>query len=123
MKHLMKLNNGPFLSIKSGKKTIEMRLYDKKRQKLKKGDIIEFTNNESGEILCREVVNLHKYSTFDELYKNFDKVSIGYEENDIAKPSDMSQYYNIDDIKKYGVVGIELKNIKINLQIRFFFML
>ena len=36
MLHEMKLQNGPFNSIKNGKKTIELRLYDEKRQKVKK---------------------------------------------------------------------------------------
>lgn len=39
MKYEMKLNNEPFNSIKSGMKTIEMRLNDEKRQKLNVGDV------------------------------------------------------------------------------------
>ena len=42
MLHEMKLQNGPFNSIKNGKKTIELRLYDEKRQKVKIRDKIEF---------------------------------------------------------------------------------
>ena len=38
--HEMKLNNGPFESIKNGTKTIELRLNDEKRQLLKVNDII-----------------------------------------------------------------------------------
>ena len=34
MKHEMNLNRKPFESIKNGSKTIELRLYDEKRQKL-----------------------------------------------------------------------------------------
>jgi len=34
MIHQMTLYNGPFEAIQSGKKTIEMRLYDEKRKKL-----------------------------------------------------------------------------------------
>ena len=36
MKHIMRLNNGPFESIKSGTKTIELRLNDEKRKRIKK---------------------------------------------------------------------------------------
>jgi hypothetical protein len=34
----------------------------------------------------------------------------GYTEDDIdtAHPSDMEQYYSVEEQKKYGVVGIEL---------------
>lgn len=109
MKHTMNLNNNPFLKIKNGSKSIEIRLYDEKRRKLKVGDNIEFINRNNNEILSVDIINLHLFKTFDELYNNFDKVSIGYNENEIANPNDMSQYYNFEDIEKYGVVGIEIK--------------
>ena len=40
----MKLQDRPFKSIKNGTKTIEMRLNDEKRSKIKINDLIEFTN-------------------------------------------------------------------------------
>ena len=43
MLHKMKLNESPFERIKNGKKTIEFRLYDEKRQQIKIGDKIEFS--------------------------------------------------------------------------------
>ena len=43
MLHKMKLNESPFERIKNGTKTIEFRLYDEKRQKIKVGDKIEFS--------------------------------------------------------------------------------
>ena len=46
--HEMKLHSSPFEMIKSGKKTIELRLYDEKRQLIKEGDIIIFTNTSNG---------------------------------------------------------------------------
>ena len=36
MIHTMKLDAVPFEKIKSGKKTVELRLFDEKRQKIKK---------------------------------------------------------------------------------------
>ena len=41
MIHKMKLNESPFERIKDGTKTIEFRLYDDKRKKVKIGDEIE----------------------------------------------------------------------------------
>ena len=43
MLHKMKLNSKPFESIKSGSKTIELRLNDEKRQQVSVGDFIEFS--------------------------------------------------------------------------------
>ena len=111
MLHEMKLQDEPFKKISDGTKTIEMRLYDEKRKKVKVGDLIEFTNVLNNEKLITLVINLYRYKDFDELYKNHDKVSIGYNEDEEASPSDMSMYYSDEDIEKYGVVGIKIKKI------------
>ena len=107
--HEMHLNDRPFQSVKSGNKTIEMRLYDEKRRKIKKGDIIIFKNNDQR--LQAKVINLHIFDSFDLLYSAFDKQKIGYDKNEPAKPSDMLEYYSKEDQQKYGVVGIEIELI------------
>lgn len=112
MIHEMRLNNEPFCCIKAGTKTIELRLYDEKRSKIKAGDYIEFINRKTNERIKVEVINIHKYSSFTELYNNFNKISLGYNEDEKADPNDMQQYYPIEEQEKYGVVGIEIKLIK-----------
>lgn len=109
MKHEMRLHSGPFELIKSGTKTIELRLYDEKRKLIKENDIIEFTNRTNNEKLIAKVIKLHKYNSFEELYKHFDKISLGYLQNEEANPNDMSIYYSKEEQEKYGVVGIEIK--------------
>ncbi|MGM9882244.1 MAG: ASCH domain-containing protein [Bacilli bacterium] len=111
MKHEMKLNNGPFDSIKNGTKTIEMRLNDEKRQKLKVGDLIEFTNRATNEKISVRIKNLFKYDNFEELYKHFDKRKLGYDDNDTIDYKDMEKYYSKEEQNKYGVVGIEIRKI------------
>lgn len=44
MNHEMKLNPAPYAAIKTGKKNIELRLNDEKRQQVKVGDTITFSN-------------------------------------------------------------------------------
>jgi len=107
----MKLNSGPYEKIDNGTKTVELRLYDEKRQLLKVNDYIEFTNCEDQRKLLVLIEDLKVYKNFDELYKNFDKVSIGYNEEDIANPDDMRQYYTDDEQEKYGVIAIKIKKI------------
>lgn len=111
MKYEMKLNNGPFKKIKDGTKTIELRLNDEKRQLLKEKDLIEFTNRETLEKLLVEIENLYYYSSFKELYKNFNKIEMGYEKDDIADPKDMEKYYSKEEQEKYGVLGIKIKKL------------
>ena len=111
MKHNMKLKDKPFNSIKNGTKTIELRLFDEKRQLLHEKDLIEFTNIETNEKLLVEVKGLYKYPSFTELYKHFDKVDMGYNANEEANPEDMNNYYSKEEQEKYGVVGIKIKKV------------
>lgn len=108
MKHKMNLQHEPFVKIKAKTKTIEMRLFDEKRSKIFVGDDIVFVDNSTKETITCKVNNLFKYKSFDELYSNNDKTSIGYSEDELANPNDMFAYYSTEQIEKYGVVGIEL---------------
>ena len=110
--HTLQLNDNPFYCIKNKTKTIEMRLFDEKRQKIKVGDTITFLNcNNHTQQVFTKVKALYKFADFTQLYKHFDKISLGYQENEIANPEDMKFYYSQEDINKYGVVGIEIEVI------------
>ena len=114
MKHEMKLHQMPFEMIKSGRKTIELRLYDEKRRLISAGDEIEFTSRALGEKLLCRVIKLHIFDSFDALYEALPLLECGYTERDVstASPRDMDAYYSLEEQKRYGVVGIELKIIK-----------
>ena len=110
-KHHMKLHSSPFEKIKSGEKTIELRLFDEKRQRIKVGDRIVFTNTDSGKSLWVTVVKLHRFDSFAQLYEALPLLQCGYTAEDVDKahPSDMEAYYSVEEQKKYGVVGIEIQ--------------
>ena len=107
----MKLNPAPFEMIKSGQKTIELRLYDEKRQLINVGDEIVFINTVTGEMLQTKVLKLHRFDSFADLYKSLPLLKCGYTSENVgsATPADMEQYYSVDEQKKYGVLGIEIK--------------
>ncbi len=108
--HKMRLKSAPFEMIKRGEKTIELRLFDEKRQQIKTGDRIVFMNDANGETLDTTVVKLHKFDSFKELYQSLPLLKCGYTTENLEKaaPSDMEQYYSVEEQRKYGVVGIEL---------------
>ena len=108
--HNMKLQHSPFEKIKSGEKTIELRLFDEKRQQIKAGDRIVFTDTANGDTLVRTVVKLHRFDSFEALYRSLPLLKCGYttENIDKAHPSDMQQYYSAQEQNRYGVVGIEI---------------
>lgn len=107
----MKLNPAPFEMIKSGQKTIELRLYDEKRQLVNIGDEIVFTNTVTGETLQTKILKLHRFDSFADLYKSLPLLKCGYTSENVgsATPADMEQYYSVDEQNKYGVLGIEIK--------------
>lgn len=109
MTHNMKLNDAPFEMIKSGAKTIELRLYDEKRRKIKIGDTICFTSKTDK--LTATVKALHVFRNFEELYAALPLDQCGYAADALAtaSPDDMLEYYTKEQIEKYGVVGIEIE--------------
>ncbi|MBR2342765.1 MAG: ASCH domain-containing protein [Clostridia bacterium] len=112
MKHVMKLHSTPFEMIQSGRKTIELRLYDEKRRLISVGDEIKFVNSsDPTKSLCCRVIALHKFASFEELYGKLPLLKCGYTEDDIsvATPSDMDIYYSKEKQKQYGVIGIEIE--------------
>ena len=113
MNHYMNLASEPFEQIKSGAKTIELRLYDEKRQAVSVGDTIIFTNLADNRQITARVLKLHIFDNFKELYNNLPLSKCGYVENelDTASPDDMIAYYPKEKPEKYKVVGIEIELI------------
>ena len=111
MRHEMRLHDVPFKKIQAGTKTIEMRLYDEKRQMIQVGDEIEFTSRTTGDKQLTEVCAIHLFNTFAEIYRDFDKISLGYDIDEKASFTDLEKYYSKEEQEKYGVVGIEIRNI------------
>ena len=109
--HLMNLQSAPFESIKSGKKDIEMRLYDDKRRLISANDQIIFTNQSTNERITCKVISVTVFSDFDKLYGAFDKIRLGYKEDEVACAEDMKQYYPLTEMQKNGVCAIEIKVI------------
>lgn len=115
MIHEMKLHEGPFELIESGKKRYELRLFDEKRRLLSVGDTVVFTMTTDGERrLTVEVVALHRFASFEELYDSLPLLECGYSEDELASasPRDMEAYYSLEEQSRYGVVAIEVKAVK-----------
>ena len=105
MLHEMKLKESPFERIKSGTKTIEFRLFDEKRQKIKVGDKIEFSKlPDLKEKLLVKVIQLYREDTFENLFRKL----YDDEEEIKRKTNSMLQFYSPEEEKEYGVIGIKI---------------
>lgn len=112
MQHQMKLEHESFVAIKEGRKVIESRLYDEKRQQISIGDEIHFAeNNHPENTVHTRVVNLLRYPTFMQLFTSNDSKLFGGERNQDQLLEQIKQFYSDEDEQKYGVVGIQIAPI------------
>ena len=111
MMHKMKLRSEPFNAVKSGFKSIELRLYDEKRRMISIGDEIRFECTENSETVIKKVKALHIFSDFYELYKCLPLLKCGYTPLNVhfAKADDMNAFYPIEEQKLNKVIGIEFE--------------
>lgn len=111
MEHRMGLYEAPFQSMKSGEKTVEVRLYDNKRRKLKIGDTIQFTKvPDSNETIKAEVIGLKTYSTFREMYENIPANDLDAADKPVDEMVEQTyQIYSPESENKWGTVAISLK--------------
>ena len=90
-----------------------MRLFDPKRQLIQAGDEIRFTLVGGEESVTALVAGLHYFPSFAALYgamiPRVGAVGLGYGEGEVPRPADMLEYYSVDAINRFGVVGIEIK--------------
>lgn len=108
----MRLNEGPFKRILSGKKTIEYRVNDEKRQKIKIGDKIIFS------LRPLEVEKIEVVITDLKYYKNLLEMFTATFDRDFKdrykspqEVVDNTPYYTEEDIEKYGCVAIYFEKI------------
>lgn len=115
MRHTMKLKEDPFERMKNGTKTIEFRLYDEKRRKIKVGDEIEFFKlPKLQERILVRVKNLYRGDSFKNLFKIIFPDKDNKEINN--KTEEMLKYHTHEQEKEYGVIGIEIEIIDSNFR-------
>lgn len=107
--HNMTLKQPYFEYIRSGYKTIELRLYDNKRQLIRPGDQIIFQNGDLTNTV--KVKGLVRAENFESLFEIIDVKKTGLEEKNRAIEI-MEQFYDKDAQDKFGVVGIVVENVE-----------
>lgn len=109
--HQLQLATLPFDAIVSGVKTIESRLYDKKRQTIQLGDTITFTNRENtNQSVSVKVIGLLRYETFRDLFFHNDPQKFGGESVEWLE-NQINEFYSIDEQRADGVIGIEFERV------------
>ena len=107
----MHLLPAPFEQIKSGKKQIEIRLYDEKRRKICVGDSIVFSKlPDKTEQLTTVVTDLSCFPTFQILLKAFPAEQFGFENVTLEEMlREIHEIYSWEREQQWGVLGIHIK--------------
>ncbi|MGM0877976.1 MAG: ASCH domain-containing protein [Bacillota bacterium] len=111
MIHQMGLYGEYFNAIKEGKKTVEVRLNDEKRRKIKVGDTVEFIKvPEQNETLKVQVTELRKYDTFEKMYKDIPFKDFDCEGWTLQEMVEGTyEIYSPEQEKKWGTLAITIK--------------
>ena len=110
--HSMKVQTKYYRLLKSGEKTIELRLFDEKRQQISVGDEITFSDlSDSGDSFKATVLNLYRAKSFRQLCGIIKPQQAGFSSTEELIPI-MEEFYSPQKQKEYGVVGIEIRKIE-----------
>ena len=112
MEYKMGLQSKYFNLIKKSEKTVEVRLNDAKRQKLKVGDIIEFCEEpDRDNKIDTIVVELDKYNSFSDAIG--DKgIKCFTNEDESSYLTDLEKYYPKDKQEENGVLAITVSKVE-----------
>ncbi len=106
----MNLKREHFDKVYLGQKTIEVRLNDKKRQRLEVGDFIQFFDDEDDSRHIRVVVTaLYKHDTFSSLFSAVGLKKCGFSCDKACALEKMKEYYSKENELKFGAIGIEFE--------------
>ena len=109
--HTMNVKTKYYNLLKSGKKIIELRLFDEKRQKIKIGDEILFSDSSNQDDSFKAtVLKLHRAENFNVLCQIIKPEQAGFSSKEDLI-SVLEEFYSPTAQKKFGVVGIEIKKV------------
>lgn len=105
--HTMNLKATPFSLIEQGRKTIEARLYDKKRRRVQLGDTIIFCLiDDPTRTIEVKVIGLLRYETFGDMFAHNDISKFGGD-NAEEMAEKFLTYYKQTEQDMCSVIGIE----------------
>jgi ASC-1-like (ASCH) protein/uncharacterized HAD superfamily protein len=112
--YVMNVNKKYYRKLKSETKRVELRLNDIRRHKIKENDIINFRlDGNPKKYFFARVKRVSNYKNFVDLVKAEGKERCGFENKTIEQVDNiMHRFYTEDEIKKYGVVAIEIEKLK-----------
>lgn len=114
MKYTMKSNYISFNKMKNNECYVEVRLFDKKRQQLKIGDVIEFVNSRTQEKLLTQLRGIAIFENFEDMVDYLTPQLLGYDNKDELMLR-FKRLYPADMVSKFNLVRLFVKNMTTEL--------
>lgn len=112
MVHEMKLDREPYEKMKSGSKTVELRIFDDKRRCLEIDDIVIFTERKGNDRkIATRITALYRYRTFEKLFSEIAPAKCGFAKHDSIEDAvkHMRGYYPLEKELETGILGIRVE--------------
>lgn len=104
----MRLHPEPFRAVASGRKTIEARLFDQKRQQIQVGDRLTLISRANPtETVEAQVVALLRADSFEALLGLASPADFGSEGEHLV--DQVGEFYSLEQQHEYGVIGINFR--------------
>ena len=113
--YTMHLDKEPFEKIKAGKKTMEIRLYDDKRRKIRPGDEILFLKlPENKESIKTKVIEIFVFDSFAKMFEKTRPEPFGHDKSlTVEQRVNMQRsHYSEEEEKRYGIVVIKIEPVQ-----------
>ncbi|ANM74382.1 hypothetical protein IMAU80053_01688 [Lactiplantibacillus plantarum] len=107
----MQLIHPQWLLIKSGLKTIEIRLNAAKRQALQVGDIVNFIDLTTGQQLTTQLIDITRFASFESLLSEYTAVQVGSAPGTPVTQmvQEMLTLYSPVQVAQSGVVALQIR--------------
>ena len=107
----MQLIHPQWLLIKSGTKTIEMRLNDAKRRTLQIGETVDFIDLTTSQHLVTRLISIQSYPNFESLLSQYTAVQVGSApETPVTQMvQEMLTLYSPTQVQQLGVVALQIQ--------------
>lgn len=122
----MHLSDDMFCALKSGSKTIEIRLFDNKRKQIDYGDYIKFIkSSDDSQFVIRKVADIGLAVTFEKMFElimnnkskrktDYTPVSLGFSRDTKLQDfvDEMHKYYKKEQENEFNVIALYLEKPK-----------
>lgn len=115
MNHKSHLKHEYFMAIKEGRKRVEVRLNDSKRQEYQVDDTIKFIDLDTEESLIVRITSLSYYFSFSDLIDNYPIDLLGFPNHTKEEVKQIyDTLYSQEEQKKYHVIAIGFEVTHVN---------